>query len=173
MLEGWVSQLSKRLRKLKEYVNNKKTFCFCWVKMLFVLKVWLFPCLVAADLRMDSTINPVRQDRQCNVGKLSSFLNALSFCDLQNYLYRKTYLKVHKTYFKVHTIGVNLCPECLSMLWWACHESEAASTKMVFFDPILTKQSQAEFTLYVGRSPDYRSLSNMPLKTVSFSLIKT
>ena len=24
--------------------------------------------------------------------------------------------------------------------------------------------------MYVGRSPDYRSLSNMPLKTVSFSL---
>ena len=31
---------------------------------------------------------------------------------------------------------------------------------------LLIKILQAEFTMYVGRSPDYRSLSNMPLKTV-------
>ena len=26
---------------------------------------------------------------------------------------------------------------------------------------------QAEFTMYIGRSQDYKTLSNMPLKTVS------
>ena len=31
---------------------------------------------------------------------------------------------------------------------------------------LFIKILQAEFTMYVGRSPDYRSLSNMPLKTV-------
>ena len=83
---------------------------------------------------------------------------AFSFCQF--------YLGRHKLPFQVHTTGVNLCPECLSLLWRASHES----LNFEFWTQTLWIWSQAEFTMYVGRSPDYRSLSNMPLKTVSFSL---